>query len=66
MTSKRFQCEAVSKLKTTVHRTQRGKRDAGPKHGFFFNERFIALINIRTYMTVTKLFRKYNQLTTVS
>jgi hypothetical protein len=33
---------------------------------FFWNERFIALINIRTYMTVTKLFRKYNQLTTVS
>jgi hypothetical protein len=31
-----------------------------------FNERFIAPINIKTYMLVTKLFLNYNQFTTVS
>jgi hypothetical protein len=31
-----------------------------------FNERFIAPINIKTYMIVTKLFFNYNQFTTVS
>jgi hypothetical protein len=30
------------------------------------NERFIAQINIKTYMIVTKLFLNYNQFTTVS
>jgi hypothetical protein len=33
---------------------------------FFFNERFIAPININAYMIVTKLFLNYNQFTTVS
>jgi hypothetical protein len=37
-------------------------------HAFLLllNERFIAPINIRTYMIVTKSFLKYNQFTTVS
>jgi hypothetical protein len=33
---------------------------------YFINERFIAPINIKTYMIVTKLFFNYNQFTTVS
>jgi hypothetical protein len=32
----------------------------------FFNERFIAPINIKTYIIVTTLFLNYNQFTTVS
>jgi hypothetical protein len=39
---------------------------SGAHNKSFFNERFIAPINIKTYMIVTKLFLNYNQFTTVS